>query len=129
MHAGQHPDPTTRSVGVPIYASTAFAFDNEQVRPPSPPPPSSTPSSGPDELTLALSQHVEDLCTFQKKGYHYSRVANPTNSVLEERIAKLEGGVGAVAVASGQAATVRSFSLLTITPCRSRSAARRERAA
>ncbi|KPV72148.1 uncharacterized protein RHOBADRAFT_32327 [Rhodotorula graminis WP1] len=80
VHAGQRPDPTTRSVGVPIYASTAFAFDNEQ--------------------------HVEDLCTFQTKGYHYSRVANPTNTVLEERIAKLEGGVGAVAVASGQAATL-----------------------
>jgi O-acetylhomoserine/O-acetylserine sulfhydrylase len=49
------------------------------------------------------------LTTFQEKGYHYSRVANPTNTVLEERMANLEGGVGAVATASGQAATLAAI--------------------
>ncbi|GAA6053861.1 hypothetical protein JCM3770_004752 [Rhodotorula araucariae] len=83
VHAGQRPDPATNAIGTPIYASAAFVFNN--------------------------AQHVEDLCTFQVKGYHYSRVANPTNTVLEERIAKLEGGVGAVAVASGQAATLAAI--------------------
>ncbi|GAA6004859.1 hypothetical protein JCM10207_008430 [Rhodosporidiobolus poonsookiae] len=67
-------------VATPIYASTAFRFDS--------------------------AEHVERLCTFEEKGYHYSRVANPTNTVLEERIAKLEGGVGAAGFASGQAATL-----------------------
>ncbi|GAA6037778.1 hypothetical protein JCM8097_005029 [Rhodosporidiobolus ruineniae] len=83
IHAGARIDPATNAVQTPIYASTAFAFDD--------------------------ANHVEDLCTFQRKGYHYSRVANPTNTVLEERIAKLEGGVGAVAVASGQAATLAAL--------------------
>ncbi|GAA5902854.1 hypothetical protein JCM6882_009144 [Rhodosporidiobolus microsporus] len=83
IHAGASIDPVTRAVKTPIYASTAYAFDD--------------------------AQHVEDLTTFKVKGYHYARVSQPTNTVLEERIAKLEGGIGAVAVASGQAATLAAI--------------------
>ncbi|GAA5854621.1 hypothetical protein JCM8547_004914 [Rhodosporidiobolus lusitaniae] len=83
IHAGARIDPTTRSVLTPIYASVAFSFDDQE--------------------------HVERLTTFQEKGYHYSRVANPTNTVFEDRMAKLEGGVGAVGLASGQAATLAAI--------------------
>jgi O-acetylhomoserine (thiol)-lyase len=78
IHAGYSPDPTTRAVAVPIYQTTSFAFDN--------------------------TQHGADLFDLKVPGNIYTRIMNPTNDVLEQRIAALEGGVGALAVASGMAA-------------------------
>ncbi|MEI7772989.1 MAG: aminotransferase class I/II-fold pyridoxal phosphate-dependent enzyme [Chloroflexales bacterium] len=86
LHAGQVPDPTTGARAVPIYASTSFAFKD--------------------------SGHAARLFDLEEVGYIYTRVGNPTQDVLEQRIAALEGGVGALAVASGQAAT--AFSVLTL---------------
>ncbi|GLO13473.1 O-acetylhomoserine aminocarboxypropyltransferase [Pseudomonas putida] len=78
VHAGFSPDPTTRAVAVPIYQTTSFAFDD--------------------------TQHGADLFDLKVAGNLYSRIMNPTNDVLEQRMAALEGGVGALAVASGMAA-------------------------
>ncbi|TCP78450.1 O-acetylhomoserine sulfhydrylase [Pseudomonas putida] len=78
IHAGFSPDPTTKAVAVPIYQTTAFAFDD--------------------------TQHGADLFDLKVAGNIYSRIMNPTNDVLEQRMAALEGGVGALAVASGMAA-------------------------
>lgn len=78
IHAGYSPDPTTKAVAVPIYQTTSFAFDN--------------------------TQHGADLFDLKVPGNIYSRIMNPTNDVLEQRVAALEGGVGALAVASGMAA-------------------------
>ncbi|UQB80104.1 bifunctional O-acetylhomoserine aminocarboxypropyltransferase/cysteine synthase [Pseudomonas shirazica] len=78
IHAGFNPDPTTRAVAVPIYQTTSFAFDD--------------------------TQHGADLFDLKVAGNIYSRIMNPTNDVLEQRMAALEGGVGALAVASGMAA-------------------------
>ena len=78
IHAGYNPDPTTKAVAVPIYQTTSFAFDN--------------------------TQHGADLFDLKVPGNIYSRIMNPTNDVLEKRVAALEGGVGALAVASGMAA-------------------------
>jgi O-acetylhomoserine (thiol)-lyase len=78
IHAGYSPDPTTKAVAVPIYQTSSFAFDD--------------------------TQHGADLFDLKVAGNIYSRIMNPTNAVLEERIAALEGGVGALAVASGMAA-------------------------
>ncbi|MFW3895026.1 bifunctional O-acetylhomoserine aminocarboxypropyltransferase/cysteine synthase [Pseudomonas bharatica] len=78
IHAGFSPDPTTRAVAVPIYQTTSFAFDD--------------------------TQHGADLFDLKVAGNIYSRIMNPTNDVLERRMAALEGGVGALAVASGMAA-------------------------
>ena len=78
IHAGYDPDPTTKSVAVPIYQTVAYAFDS--------------------------ADHGAALFNLEADGFRYSRIANPTTSVLEKRIAELEGGVGALAVASGQAA-------------------------
>ncbi len=78
IHAGFEPDPTTRSVAVPIYQTVAYAFDS--------------------------ADHGAALFNLETEGYRYSRIANPTTAVLEARIAELEGGVGALAVATGQAA-------------------------
>ncbi|MBF8710458.1 bifunctional O-acetylhomoserine aminocarboxypropyltransferase/cysteine synthase [Pseudomonas putida] len=78
IHAGFSPDPTTRAVAVPIYQTTSFAFDD--------------------------TQHGADLFDLKVAGNIYSRIMNPTNDVLEQRMAALEGGVGALAVASGMAA-------------------------
>ncbi len=78
VHAGYQPDPTTKAVAVPIYQTTSFAFDN--------------------------TQHGADLFDLKVPGNIYSRITNPTNAVLEERVAALEGGVAALAVASGMAA-------------------------
>jgi O-acetylhomoserine (thiol)-lyase len=86
VHAGYSPDPTTKAVAVPIYQTTAYAFDN--------------------------AQHGADLFNLAVLGNIYTRIMNPTNDVLEKRIAALEGGVGALALASGQAAI--TYSLLTI---------------
>ncbi|HLS41647.1 MAG TPA: bifunctional O-acetylhomoserine aminocarboxypropyltransferase/cysteine synthase [Paenalcaligenes sp.] len=78
IHAGYSPDPTTKAVAVPIYQTTAYAFDN--------------------------TQHGADLFDLKVQGNIYTRIMNPTNAVLEERVAALEGGIGALAVASGMAA-------------------------
>jgi O-acetylhomoserine (thiol)-lyase len=78
VHAGYSPDPVTKSVAVPIYQTVAYAFDN--------------------------TQHGADLFDLKVAGNIYSRIMNPTNGVLEARLAALEGGIGALAVASGMAA-------------------------
>uniref|UniRef100_UPI001ABC9C16 PLP-dependent transferase n=1 Tax=Pseudomonas aeruginosa TaxID=287 RepID=UPI001ABC9C16 len=78
VHAGYSPDPTTRAVAVPIYQTTPYAFDD--------------------------TQHGADLFDLKVPGNIYTRIMNPTNDVLEQRVAALEGGVGALAVASGMAA-------------------------
>ena len=78
VHAGYTPDPTTKAVAVPIYQTVAFAFDN--------------------------TQHGADLFDLKVAGNIYSRIMNPTNGILEARVAALEGGIGALAVASGMSA-------------------------
>jgi O-acetylhomoserine (thiol)-lyase len=78
LHAGQAPDPATGARAVPIYATTAFCFDD--------------------------SEHAASLFNMERAGHVYSRISNPTVAVLEERLAALERGVGAIATASGQAA-------------------------
>jgi O-acetylhomoserine (thiol)-lyase len=78
LHAGQSPDPATGSRAVPIYQTTSYVFRD--------------------------TEHAASLFNMERAGHVYSRISNPTVAVLEERIAALEGGVGAVATASGQAA-------------------------
>jgi O-acetylhomoserine (thiol)-lyase len=78
LHAGQRPDPATGARAVPIYQTTSFVFQD--------------------------SDHAASLFNLEQPGFIYSRIGNPTVAVLEERIAALEGGVGAVCTASGQAA-------------------------
>jgi O-acetylhomoserine (thiol)-lyase len=78
LHAGAQPDPTTGARATPIYQTASFSF--------------------PD------SDYAASLFNIERAGHVYSRLSNPTNAVLEERIAALEGGVGAIATASGQAA-------------------------
>lgn len=78
VHTGYTPEPTTKSVAVPIYQTTSYAFDN--------------------------TQHGADLFDLKVAGNIYTRITNPSNAVIEERVAALEGGVGAVALASGMAA-------------------------
>ena len=78
IHAGYEPDSATKSVAVPIYQTASYAFDS--------------------------ADHGAALFNLEAEGFRYSRIANPTTSVLEKRITELEGGVGSLAVASGQAA-------------------------
>ena len=78
LHSGVQPDPTTGASTMPIYQSSSFVFEN--------------------------TEHAEDLFALRKVGNIYSRIGNPTVAAFEERIAALEGGVGALATASGQAA-------------------------
>ena len=78
VHAGYSPDPTTKSMAVPIYQTVAYAFDS--------------------------AQHGADLFDLKVAGNIYTRIMNPTQNVLETRVAALEGGIAALAVASGQAA-------------------------
>ena len=78
LHAGQQPDPTTGARATPIYLTTSFVFRD--------------------------TDHAAALFNMERAGHVYSRISNPTNAVLEERIAALEGGIGAIATASGQAA-------------------------
>lgn len=78
IHAGYSVEPTTKAVAVPIYHTSSYAFDN--------------------------TQHGADLFDLKVAGNIYTRIMNPTNAVLEERVAALEGGIGALAVASGMAA-------------------------
>ena len=86
VHAGQRPDPETGARAMPIYASTSFVFEDVQ--------------------------HAADLFTLQTFGNIYSRISNPTTAAFEERMASLEGGLGAVATASGKAAQL--IALLTL---------------
>jgi O-acetylhomoserine (thiol)-lyase len=78
LHAGQHPDPLTRSRAVPIYQTTSYLFDD--------------------------ADHAAGLFNLERAGHIYTRISNPTTAVLEERLAALEDGVGAVCTASGMAA-------------------------
>jgi O-acetylhomoserine (thiol)-lyase len=87
VHGGQKPDPTTKAVAVPIYQTVAYAFDD--------------------------TQHGADLFDLKVAGNIYTRIMNPTSAVLEQRLAELEGGIGALAVASGMAAI--SYAIQTIT--------------
>jgi O-acetylhomoserine (thiol)-lyase len=86
VHAGYQPDPTTHSAAVPIYQTVAYAFDN--------------------------AQHGADLFDLKVPGNIYTRIMNPTQDVLEQRVAALEGGIAALAVASGQAAV--TYAIQTI---------------
>ena len=86
VHAGYSPDPTTKAVAVPIYQTTSYAFDN--------------------------TQHGADLFDLKVQGNIYTRIMNPTQDVLEKRIAALEGGIAALALASGAAAI--TYAILTI---------------
>ncbi|MGE0311647.1 MAG: O-acetylhomoserine aminocarboxypropyltransferase/cysteine synthase family protein [Lautropia sp.] len=86
VHAGYSPDPTTRAVATPIYQTVAYAFDD--------------------------TQHGADLFDLKVAGNIYTRIMNPTQGMLEARIASLEGGIAALAVASGQ--TAITYAIQTI---------------
>ena len=86
VHGGYSPDPTTKAVAVPIYQTVAYAFDS--------------------------AQHGADLFDLKVPGNIYTRIMNPTQDVLEQRVAALEGGIAALAVASGQSAV--TYAILTI---------------
>ena len=87
IHSGYSPDPTTKSVATPIYQTTSYAFDN--------------------------AQHGADLFSLEAEGNIYSRIMNPTNAILEERLAEMEGGIAALAVSSGMAAISYTVQSLT----------------
>src|SRR5690242_12143263 len=78
VHAGQRPDPTTGARAMPIYQTTSYVFED--------------------------TDHAAELFALQRFGNIYTRIMNPTTAAFEERIAALEGGIGALAVASGLAA-------------------------
>jgi O-acetylhomoserine (thiol)-lyase len=86
VHAGYSPDPQTKAAAVPLYQTVAYAFDS--------------------------AQHGADLFDLKVPGNIYTRIMNPTQDVLEQRLAALEGGIAALALASGQAAV--TYSILTI---------------
>ena len=83
LHEGYQSEETTKAAAVPIYQTTSFTFDD--------------------------TQHGADLFNLAVPGNIYTRIMNPTNDVLEKRIAAMEGGVGALAVASGMAAITYSI--------------------
>lgn len=83
LHGGQQPDPTTGSMAVPIYQTSSYVFEN--------------------------SDHAANLFALKESGNIYTRIMNPTQGVLEERIALLEGGVGALVLASGMAAVTAAL--------------------
>src|SRR2546428_12331684 len=86
LHAGQRPDPVTGARATPIYFTTSFVSRD--------------------------ADHAAALFNRERSGHVYSRISNPTNAVLEERVAALEGGAGAIATASGQAALHLAISTL-----------------
>ena len=86
LHAGQSPDPTTGSRAVPIYHTTSYQFKN--------------------------TEHAANLFALTEPGNIYTRIMNPTNDVLEQRVAALEGGVGALAASSGHAAQMMAIMAL-----------------
>jgi O-acetylhomoserine (thiol)-lyase len=87
VHAGYSPDPTTKAVAVPIYQTASYAFDS--------------------------TQHGADLFDLKVQGNIYTRIMNPTQDVLEKRVAALEGGIAALAMASGQAAITAAIQTIT----------------
>ena len=86
IHAGYQPDPTTKAAAVPVYQTTSYAFDD--------------------------TQHGADLFNLNVPGNIYTRIMNPTTDVLEQRLAAIEGGIGALVVASGMAAV--TYAIQTI---------------
>jgi len=86
LHAGASPDPATGARAVPIHLTTSFVFES--------------------------SDHAAALFNLERAGHVYSRISNPTNAVLEQRVAALEGGIGAISTASGQAALHLSIATL-----------------
>eukprot|EP01136_Pigoraptor_vietnamica_P015581 Opistho-1_new@58923 len=86
LHAGAAPDPATGARAVPIHLTTSFVFES--------------------------SEHAASLFNLERAGHVYSRISNPTNAVLEQRVAALEGGIGAITTASGQAALHLSIATL-----------------
>jgi len=86
IHAGYETDPTTKSVAVPIYQTVAYEFDN--------------------------AQHGADLFNLAVPGNIYTRIMNPTNDVLEKRVAEMEGGIAGLAVSAGSAAI--HYAIVTI---------------
>lgn len=86
LHAGQTPDPVHHSRATPIHFTTSYVFED--------------------------SEHAASLFNQERAGHVYSRISNPTNAVLEERIAALDGGIGAIACASGQAALLLAITTL-----------------
>ncbi|WP_210398014.1 bifunctional O-acetylhomoserine aminocarboxypropyltransferase/cysteine synthase [Motiliproteus sediminis] len=86
IHSGYQPDPTTKAVAVPIYQTTSYAFDD--------------------------TQHGADLFDLKVEGNIYTRIMNPTTAVLEQRVADMEGGIGALALASGM--TAITYAIQTI---------------
>ncbi len=86
VHAGYSPEPTTKAVAVPIYQTTSYSFDS--------------------------TQHGADLFDLKVPGNIYTRIMNPTQDVLEKRVAALEGGIAGLALASGMAAT--TYAIMTI---------------
>ena len=86
LHAGSAPDPATGARAVPIHLTTSFVFES--------------------------SDHAAALFNLERAGHVYSRISNPTNAVLEQRVAALEGGIGAISTASGQAALHLSIATL-----------------
>jgi O-acetylhomoserine (thiol)-lyase len=86
LHAGAAPDPVTGARAVPIHLTTSFVFES--------------------------SDHAAALFNLERAGHVYSRISNPTNAVLEQRVSALEGGIGAISTASGQAALHLSIATL-----------------
>src|SRR6266699_3667785 len=86
IHGGYEVEPTTKSVAVPIYKTVAYAFDS--------------------------AEHGAALFNLEVEGHRYGRISNPTNAVLEQRVAALEGGLEALSVSSGQAAL--HFAMLNV---------------
>src|ERR1700677_2020524 len=86
VHGGYQTDPTTKAVAVPIYQTVAYEFD--------------------------LADHGAALFNLEAEGFRYSRISNPTTSVLERRVAALEGGIDALCVSTGQAAL--NYALLNL---------------
>ena len=87
IHAGYSPDPTTKAVAVPMYQTTSYAFDD--------------------------TQHGADLFDLKVEGNIYTRIMNPTNAALEQRVAEMEGGIAGLALASGMAAITYSIQCIT----------------
>ncbi|MGV0975838.1 MAG: PLP-dependent transferase, partial [Azonexus sp.] len=87
VHGGYSPDPTTKAVVVPIYQTTSYAFDS--------------------------TQHGADLFDLKVAGNIYTRIMNPTQDVLEKRVAAMEGGIAALAMASGMAAITAAIQTIT----------------
>src|SRR5579864_8938701 len=87
VHGGYETEPTTKAVAVPIYQTVAYEFDS--------------------------AEHGAALFNLEVEGFRYSRISNPTNAVLERRVAALEGGLEALSVSSGQAAM--HYALLNVT--------------